>query len=75
MSRLCYPCIVELSSVTGKASVGDGDGYGPCTNCGVHRRLYRQKTLYGPEPIWFGWSLAIMVIGFVLAILLLSQKP
>ena len=44
-TRHCYPCIVELASMTGVAAVGEGDGYGACDNCKVNRRLYRQVKL------------------------------
>jgi hypothetical protein len=45
-NRYCYPCIVERSALSGRASIGEGDGYGTCSSCEApHRRLYKQRTL------------------------------
>ena len=48
--RVCYNCVLERASSTGRAALGDQDGFGPCASCGATRHLYRVTQISKVEP-------------------------
>lgn len=48
--RVCYNCVLATAASTGRAALGDQDGFGKCATCGATRHLYRVTQISRVEP-------------------------